>query len=200
MTRHPDPRRDLEERRNARIRRVRAERGTPNGRRRTFQPVVLLAWFAGVIALAGRAALPGLPGLLAAPDGLDRGASRLDRARHRARLRAVVPAPAPWPTSRPARTGAESRSRSWRAPTTPRSASCLFDKGVINSQLAFQCAVMQAGARGRPAGRRVRPLAVAAAVGDRGRPEAGGRRRGDDQAPARAGGWSRSSATWARPS
>ena len=53
MTRPPDPRRDLEERRNARIRRVRAERGTPNGRRRTFQPVVLLAWFAGVIALAG---------------------------------------------------------------------------------------------------------------------------------------------------
>ncbi|HEY8179859.1 MAG TPA: endolytic transglycosylase MltG [Candidatus Limnocylindria bacterium] len=52
MTRPPDPRRDLEERRNARIRRVRAERETPNGRRR-FQPVVLLAWFAGVIALAG---------------------------------------------------------------------------------------------------------------------------------------------------
>jgi UPF0755 protein len=53
MTRPPDPRRDLEERRNARIRRVRAERGAPNGPRRTFQPVVLLAWFAGVIALAG---------------------------------------------------------------------------------------------------------------------------------------------------
>ena len=53
MTRPPDPRRDLEERRNARIRRVRAERGAPDGRRRTFQPVVLLAWFAGVIALAG---------------------------------------------------------------------------------------------------------------------------------------------------
>jgi UPF0755 protein len=53
MTRPPDPRRDLEERRNERIRRVRAERGSPNGRRRTFQPVVLLAWFAGLIALAG---------------------------------------------------------------------------------------------------------------------------------------------------
>lgn len=53
MTRPPDPRRGLEEQRNARIRRVRAERGAPTIRRRTFQPVVLLAWFAGVIALAG---------------------------------------------------------------------------------------------------------------------------------------------------
>ena len=53
MTRPSDPRRDLEERRNERIRRVRAERGAPTSRRRTFQPVVLLAWFAGVIALVG---------------------------------------------------------------------------------------------------------------------------------------------------
>ena len=183
MTRPPDPRRDLEERRNARIRRVRAERGTPDGRRRTFQPVVLLAWFAGVIALAGRAALPGLPGLLAAADGLDRGPSRLDRAGRRARLRAVVPARRPWPTSRPATTAAASRSRSRTAPATRRSASCSSREGLIKSRLAFQWAVMQAGREGSlQAGTydlspSLRPSEIVAAL----RQEAG--RRGGDHPP-----------------
>ncbi len=45
------PRRELEERRNARMRDLRDQRESPIRRRRRLQPVVLLAWFAGVIAV-----------------------------------------------------------------------------------------------------------------------------------------------------
>ncbi len=45
------PRRELEERRNARMRELRDQRESPIRRRRRLQPVVLLAWFAGVIAV-----------------------------------------------------------------------------------------------------------------------------------------------------
>jgi len=53
MSRPPDPLWDQEDRRNARIRQLRETRERPFRRRRTFQPVVLLAWIAGVAALAG---------------------------------------------------------------------------------------------------------------------------------------------------
>jgi UPF0755 protein len=53
MSRPPDPLWDQDDRRNARIRQLREERERPIRRRRAFQPVVLLAWFAGVMALAG---------------------------------------------------------------------------------------------------------------------------------------------------
>jgi UPF0755 protein len=53
MTRPPDPGWDQDERRNARIRQLREQREAPVRRRRTFQPVILVAWFAGVIALLG---------------------------------------------------------------------------------------------------------------------------------------------------
>ncbi|HLE88594.1 MAG TPA: hypothetical protein VI733_00905, partial [Candidatus Limnocylindria bacterium] len=53
MTRTPDPRWSRDERRNARIRELRDERETPIRRRRTFQPVVLGAWLAGVMVLVG---------------------------------------------------------------------------------------------------------------------------------------------------
>lgn len=52
MSRPPDPMWDQEDRRNARIRELRETRERPFRRRRAFQPVVLLAWFAGVAALA----------------------------------------------------------------------------------------------------------------------------------------------------
>jgi UPF0755 protein len=45
------PRRELEERRNARMRELRDQRESPIRRRRRLQPVVLLAWFADVIAV-----------------------------------------------------------------------------------------------------------------------------------------------------
>ena len=52
MTRPPDPRWDPKDQRNARIRRMREERqgGAP---RRRFQPVVLLAWFIGLLVQIG---------------------------------------------------------------------------------------------------------------------------------------------------
>jgi UPF0755 protein len=53
MSQPPDPLWDQEDRRNARIRELRETRERPMRRRRAFQPVILLAWFAGVIALAG---------------------------------------------------------------------------------------------------------------------------------------------------
>jgi UPF0755 protein len=53
MTRPPDPRWDQDERRNARIRELREQREAPIRRRRSLQPVVLIGWFAGVIALVG---------------------------------------------------------------------------------------------------------------------------------------------------
>ncbi|MGH2456555.1 MAG: endolytic transglycosylase MltG [Candidatus Limnocylindria bacterium] len=59
MTRPPDPRWDVDERRNARIRELREQREAPLRRRRRAQPVVLLAWFAGVIALVGGLILVG---------------------------------------------------------------------------------------------------------------------------------------------
>lgn len=53
MSRPPDPYWDQDERRNARIRELREQREGPVRRRRAFQPVILVAWFAGVIALVG---------------------------------------------------------------------------------------------------------------------------------------------------
>ncbi len=53
MSQPPDPMWDQEERRNARIRELREQREAPVRRRRTFQPVILVGWFAGVIALLG---------------------------------------------------------------------------------------------------------------------------------------------------
>lgn len=53
MTRSPDPRWDQNEQRNSRIRELRDQREAPMRRRRTFQPLILLAWFAGVIVLLG---------------------------------------------------------------------------------------------------------------------------------------------------
>ena len=53
MSRPPDPLWDQDDRRNARIRQLREERERPMRRRRAFQPVILLAWFAGVMALVG---------------------------------------------------------------------------------------------------------------------------------------------------
>ena len=53
MTPPPESRRDRDERRNSRIRELRDQRQAPTRRRRTFQPLILAAWFAGVIVLVG---------------------------------------------------------------------------------------------------------------------------------------------------
>ncbi len=53
MTRRPPPQADYEERRNARIRALREQREGPMRRRRRVQPLLLVAWLAGSIALLG---------------------------------------------------------------------------------------------------------------------------------------------------
>ena len=53
MTRRPAPMGEYEERRNARIRQLREQREGPMRRRRRVQPLLLIMWIAGSIALLG---------------------------------------------------------------------------------------------------------------------------------------------------
>jgi len=147
MTRPPDPRRDLEERRNERIRRVRAERGAPTGRRRTFQPVVLLAWFAGVIALLGVVLFLGFlafsPRLMVwiedHPGSIEQGIVRDFVEWYQPQALSDDPA----------------NDDGGRITVTIREGTSdaeigelLASEGIIKSRLAFQWAVMQAGREG----------------------------------------------------
>jgi UPF0755 protein len=144
MTRSPDPQWGAGERRNARIRRLREQREGPIRRRHTFQPAVLIAWFAGVIALVGvliflgfLAFAPGLmtwieehPGSIEhgvvqdfvewyRPDALD------DVAKSDDGPRVTV-------TVEPGSSATEI-------------GELLFSEGLVRSRLAFQFAVVQAG-------------------------------------------------------
>jgi len=147
MTRPPDPRWDVDERRNARIRELRDQREAPMRRRRTFQPLILLAWFAGVIALVGVLIFIGLlafsPRLMewveAHPGSIEQGLVRDFVEWYRPGALADVAA------------GDDGR----RITVTVESgandseiAQVLFDEGLINSQLAFLYAVIQAGRSG----------------------------------------------------
>ena len=51
MSRRPAPMGEYEDRRNARIRQLREQREGPMRRRRRVQPLLLVAWIAGSIAL-----------------------------------------------------------------------------------------------------------------------------------------------------
>src|SRR5680860_977699 len=53
MSRRPAPMGEYEERRNARIRRLREQREGPVRRRRRIEPLLLVVWIAGSIALLG---------------------------------------------------------------------------------------------------------------------------------------------------
>jgi UPF0755 protein len=146
MTRPPDPRRDLEDRRSARIRRVREERqgGSPS---RRMQPVVLLAWFAGVIALLGVLIVIGFvafaPRLMAwvddHPGSIEHG---------------VVQTFVRWYQPDALADVAKSSDGSRISVTVEDGASdadiadLLYDEGLIGSRLAFEWAVIQAGRKG----------------------------------------------------
>jgi UPF0755 protein len=175
MSRPPDPRRDLEDRRNARIRRMRDERGAPT-RRRRFQPIVLLTWFAGVIALLGVLIFLGFlafaPGLMAwvedHPGAIENGVVRNFVEWYQPDALSDEPA-------------ADDGQRI--TITVPSGASdadigqLLFDEGVIESRLAFQFAVLQAGREGTlQAGTydlspSLRPSAIVAALRQEAGPE-----------------------------
>lgn len=147
MTRSPESRQDLEERRNARIRQLREEREAPVRRRRTLQPVVLLAWFAGVIALAGILIFVGFlafsPTMMSwveeHPGSIDNGVVRNFVEWYRPGLLADEPA------------GEDGRRISVTVDLGANDGeigALLFDKGLIHSELAFQYAVLQAGRSG----------------------------------------------------
>jgi UPF0755 protein len=147
MTRQPDPRWNRNEQRNARMRELRDQREGPVRRRRSFQPLTLAAWFAGVIALLGVLIFVGLlalsPRLFAwieeHPGSIEHGVVRDFVEWYRPNALADEPA------------GEDGRRITVEVVAGVNDAEIgqlLFDKGVITSQLAFQYAVLQAGRSG----------------------------------------------------
>ncbi|HET7583150.1 MAG TPA: endolytic transglycosylase MltG [Candidatus Limnocylindria bacterium] len=145
MTRPPDPRLDLADQRNARIRRLREERqGVP---RRRFQPAVLLLWFAGIIALLAVLISVGFvafaPRLMAwveeHPGSIEQGPVQTFVKWYRPS--ALADQPFSDDTTRHSITVEDGASDS-------DIADLLFDEGIIGNRLAFQWAVIQAGREG----------------------------------------------------
>jgi UPF0755 protein len=142
MTRPPDPRPNHADRRT-RIRRVREER-QGGGQRRTFQPLVLLAWFAGIIALLAVLIVIGFvalaPRLMAwveeHPGSIDNGAVQAFVRWYQPQ--ALADEPYSDDGSRITVTVEENASAA-------DIADLLFDEGVIGSRLAFEWAAIQAG-------------------------------------------------------
>jgi UPF0755 protein len=146
MTRPPDPRWDPADRRNARIRRMREER-QGGGPRRRLQPVVLLGWFAGVIALLGALIVIGFiafaPTLMAwvedHPGSIEHGVVQTFVGWYQPA--ALADEPLSGDGKRISVTVEQGASDS-------EIAQLLSDEGLIKSPLAFQWAVIQAGREG----------------------------------------------------
>jgi UPF0755 protein len=176
MTQRPDSRAEIEERRNARIRQLREQREGPIRRRRQFQPAILLAWFAGVIVLAGVALWLGFtafaPSLMAwvedHPGSIDNGLVRDFVEWYQPE--ALADEPASDTPRRVTFTVVE-------GDTDSQIGQALFDAGLIRSQLAFQVAVQAAGREGTLAAGTydlsptLRPSAIVAALRQFGGPE-----------------------------
>lgn len=147
MTRQPDPRWNQNEQRNARIRELRDQREGPVRRRRTFQPLTVAAWFAGVIALLGVLIFVGLLALSPSlfgwveehPGSIEHGVVRDFVEWYRPNALADAPA------------GGDGQRITVEVVAGTNDAEIgqlLFEKGIIGSQLAFQYAVLQAGRSG----------------------------------------------------
>ncbi|HEX2142543.1 MAG TPA: endolytic transglycosylase MltG, partial [Candidatus Limnocylindria bacterium] len=142
-----DPRWELDERRNARIRQLREQREAPLRRRRRAQPVVLLAWFAGVIALVGVLLFLGFnafaPRLYAwveeNPGSIEHGIVRDFVEWYRPQALADTPA-----SDSPERVTVDVQLGS----SDGQIGQQLFDMGLVHTQLAFHNAVLQAGREG----------------------------------------------------
>jgi UPF0755 protein len=142
-----DPRWELDERRNARIRQLREQREAPLRRRRRAQPVVLLAWFAGVIALVGVLLFLGFnafaPRLYSwveeNPGSIEHGIVRDFVEWYRPQALADMPASdSPERVSVDVQLGSSDRQIGQQ----------LFEMGLVHTQLAFHNAVLQAGREG----------------------------------------------------
>ena len=147
MTRTPDPRWNRDERRYARMRELRDQREVPLRRRRSFQPQVLAAWFAGVIALlavvlviAGLAFSPRLMSWVEQhPGSIDNGVVRNFVLWYRPDALADKPV---------GEDGPRITIEVVAGANDAEIGQLLFEKGLIKSQLAFEYAVIQAGRSG----------------------------------------------------
>ena len=148
MNDDPRSRWENEDRRNERIRELRAQRGVIDRRpRRPFQPLILLAWMAGVAALAGvlifvgfLAIAPRVMDWVEANPGMVNQGIVLDFVNWY-RPDALADAPA----------GEDGGRISFQVPTGATDAQIghlLFEKGLVRSELAFQYWVTQAGREG----------------------------------------------------
>jgi hypothetical protein len=147
MTRQPDPRWNQNEQRNARIRELRDQREGPVRRRRTFQPLTIVAWFGAVIALAVVLLFVGLlalsPSLFAwveeHPGSIEHGIVRDFVEWYRPSALEDEPA---------AEDGRRITVEVVAGVNDAEIGQLLLDKGIISSQLAFYVAVLQAGREG----------------------------------------------------
>jgi UPF0755 protein len=147
MTRPPTSRRDRDEERNSRIRELRDQREAPTRRRRKFQPLILVAWFAGVIAMLGVLLFVGLlafsPRLMAwvqeHPGSIDQGLVRDFVQWYQPGALADEPA---------GTDGSRITVEVVGGSTDSEIGQLLFDKGLVKSQLVFLYTVMQAGRSG----------------------------------------------------
>jgi UPF0755 protein len=147
MTRPPDPRWDRNEQRNARIRELREQRDAPIRRRRAFQPLILVAWFAAVIALLGVALVVGAvafsPRLMAwieeHPGSIEHGIVQDFVNWYEPEALADEPA---------ASDGGRITIEVVAGSTDGEIGQLLVEKGLVKTQLLFLYTVMQAGRSG----------------------------------------------------
>jgi UPF0755 protein len=148
MTRRPAPMGEYEERRNARIRQLREQREGPMRRRRRVQPLLLVMWIAGSIALLGVLIVLGFnvffaPRVMAwvedNPGAIQHGIVQDFVQWYRPEVLADEPA-----SGEQRRVTVEVVSGA----TDTDIGQLLFDNGLIESQVAFQWAVINAGREG----------------------------------------------------
>jgi UPF0755 protein len=139
---------DHEARRNARIRELREQREGPVRRRRRIQPLLLLAWIAGSIALLGVLIVLGFNLLFAPrvmawveenPGAIEHGLVQDFVRWYQPEALADEPA-----SSEHRRVTVEVA----QGATDTSIGQLLFDEGLIKSQIAFQYAVIQSGREG----------------------------------------------------
>ncbi len=170
MSRRPAPMGEYEDRRNARIRQLREQREGPMRRRRRVQPLLLVAWIAGSIALLIALIVIGFnvffaPRVMAwvedNPGAIEHGLVQDFVKWYQPEVLEDAPA-------------SDEQRRVTVVVETGRTdttiGQLLFDEGLISSQIAFQYAVISAGREGTLAAGtydlspRLRPSEIVAAL------------------------------------
>ena len=148
MSRRPAPMGEYEDRRNARIRQLREQREGPMRRRRRVQPLLLVAWIAGSIALLVVLIVLGFNALFAPrvmawveenPGAIEHGLVQDFVKWYRPEVLEDLPA------------SDEQRRVTvvvQQGATDTSIGQLLFDEGLISSEIAFQYAVISAGREG----------------------------------------------------